>query len=194
MWNLLMVINSSGVVISLKRYLLFSFLIIVLFWPEYSTTESSDDVGKQDLDELSDEDEPYFFDTEELFNDCNGTSSSMILGSEDNNSKGWACENHDHSADAANMHTGTVQSDHVTYPHIQRRKRLPEPTEKEKYVSLWSVIKDNVGKDLTRVCLPVYFNEPLSSLQKCCEEMEYSYLLDRAYEYGKMVDSQHIVS
>ncbi|XP_039122219.1 oxysterol-binding protein-related protein 2A-like isoform X2 [Dioscorea cayenensis subsp. rotundata] len=156
---------------------------------EYSTTESSDDVGKRDLDELSDEDEPYFFDTEELFNDCNGTSSSMILGSEDNNSKGWACENHDHSADAANMHTGTVQSDHVTYPHIQRRKRLPEPTEKEKYVSLWSVIKDNVGKDLTRVCLPVYFNEPLSSLQKCCEEMEYSYLLDRAYEYGKMGNS-----
>ncbi|KAK9927519.1 hypothetical protein M0R45_024700 [Rubus argutus] len=48
------------------------------------------------------------------------------------------------------------------------------------------MIKDNVGKDLTRVCLPVYFNEPISSLQKCCEDMEYSYLLDRAYEHGKM--------
>ncbi len=31
--------------------------------------------------------------------------------------------------------------------------------------SLWSLIKDMVGKDLTRVCLPVYFNEPLSALQ-----------------------------
>ncbi|KAF2585752.1 hypothetical protein F2Q70_00034852 [Brassica cretica] len=57
--------------------------------------------------------------------------------------------------------------------------------EKEKAVSLWSMIKDNVGKDLTRVCLPVYFNEPISSLQKCFEDLEYSYLLDRAYEHGK---------
>ncbi|KAJ0960226.1 hypothetical protein J5N97_001938 [Dioscorea zingiberensis] len=154
---------------------------------EYSTTESSDDVGKQDLDELSDEDEPYFFDTEELFNDCNGTSSSMITGSDDTD-KGWTFENDKHSADTTIMYSGTEQNDQRLL-HTQRRKRLPEPIEKEKYVSLWSVIKDNVGKDLTRVCLPVYFNEPLSSLQKCCEDLEYSYLLDRAYEHGKKGNS-----
>ncbi|EFH44023.1 oxysterol-binding family protein [Arabidopsis lyrata subsp. lyrata] len=68
---------------------------------------------------------------------------------------------------------------------IKRRTKLPDPAEKEKGVSLWSMIKDNVGKDLTRVCLPVYFNEPISSLQKCFEDLEYSYLLDRAYEHGK---------
>lgn len=73
------------------------------------------------------------------------------------------------------------------FPHIERRKNLPAPLEKEKSISLWSLIKDNVGKDLTRVCLPVYFNEPLSSLQKCFEELEYSYLLDQAYEFGKRV-------
>ncbi|KAI7740696.1 hypothetical protein M8C21_014718 [Ambrosia artemisiifolia] len=68
---------------------------------------------------------------------------------------------------------------------IERRKKLPDPAEKEKGVNLWSLIKDNVGKDLTRVCLPVYFNEPISSLQKCFEELEYSYLLDQAYHHGK---------
>jgi len=47
-------------------------------------------------------------------------------------------------------------------------------------VSLWSIIRDNVGKDLSRVCLPVYFNEPLSALQKLAEDMEYSGLLDQA--------------
>lgn len=73
------------------------------------------------------------------------------------------------------------------YLDFERRKKLPDPVEKEKGVSLWYLIKDNVGKDLTRVCLPVYFNEPLSSLQKCCEDMEYSYLLDKAYEYGRAV-------
>ncbi|ESQ55101.1 hypothetical protein EUTSA_v10024514mg [Eutrema salsugineum] len=71
------------------------------------------------------------------------------------------------------------------YADIKRRTKLPDPAEKEKGVSLWSMIKDNVGKDLTRVCLPVYFNEPISSLQKCFEDLEYSYLLDRAYEHGK---------
>ncbi|CAN1854945.1 Oxysterol-binding protein-related protein 1A, partial [Linum perenne] len=41
-----------------------------------------------------------------------------------------------------------------------------EPAEKERAVSLWSMIKDNIGKDLGKICLPVYFNEPISSLQK----------------------------
>ncbi|RWW70477.1 hypothetical protein BHE74_00021849 [Ensete ventricosum] len=119
---------------------------------EYSTTESSDDVEKQELDELSDDEEVSFFDTNECFGEPIVTcaAENMLI-------------------------------------HIPRRKKLPEPTEKEKGVSLWSMIKDNVGKDLTRVCLPVYFNEPLSSLQKCFEDLEYSDLLDQAYEYGKKV-------
>lgn len=35
-----------------------------------------------------------------------------------------------------------------------------------------------MGKDLSRICLPVFFNEPLSSLQRIAEDMEYSELLD----------------
>ncbi|KAK4597826.1 hypothetical protein RGQ29_015371 [Quercus rubra] len=73
----------------------------------------------------------------------------------------------------------------VEYPYVKRRDNLPEPKEKEKPVGLWSIIKDNIGKDLSGVCLPVYFNEPLSSLQKCFEDLEYSYLVDRALEWGK---------
>ncbi|GBG62950.1 hypothetical protein CBR_g34321 [Chara braunii] len=83
--------------------------------------------------------------------------------------------------------TSPLESD---YPVVERRKRLPEPKQKEKSVSLWSIIKENVGKDLTRVCLPVYFNEPLSALQRAFEELEYSYLLDRAYKLGKQGDSE----
>ena len=29
-------------------------------------------------------------------------------------------------------------------------------------ISLWKVIKDSVGKDLTKITIPVEFNEPLS--------------------------------
>lgn len=88
------------------------------------------------------------------------------------------------NVDVFNADIETVGFD---YPNVERRRKLPDPKEKEKGVSLWSMIKDNIGKDLTKVCLPVYFNEPLSSLEKCFEDLEYSYLLDRAYEWGKQV-------
>jgi len=43
--------------------------------------------------------------------------------------------------------------------------------------SLWTVIKDLIGKDLTRFALPVYFNEPISMLQRIAEIMENEHLL-----------------
>lgn len=67
-----------------------------------------------------------------------------------------------------------------------RRDRLPRPQQKEKKVGLWSIIKQCVGKDLTKICLPVYFNEPISALQRSCEDLEYSYLIDK-------VSSLHII-
>lgn len=129
-------------------------------YSEWSTTESSDDVEKQELEEPSEDDETYFFDTEEHF-------------------PGQSIENR--SSD----YMDEINTKKTEKLHFERRKKLPDPVEKEKGVSLWSMIKDNVGKDLTRVCLPVYFNEPISSLQKCFEDLEYSYLLDRAYQHGK---------
>lgn len=115
-----------------------------------------------------------FYDTRESFSEpfVNGRSGRVGLEDDGVDSNGYMRE---------------LELQNSRYSHIQRRKRLPDPVEKEKRVSLWSMIKDNVGKDLTRVCLPVYFNEPISSLQKCCEDLEYSYLLDQAYEQGKLV-------
>lgn len=47
-------------------------------------------------------------------------------------------------------------------------------------MSLWGLLRSSVGKDLSRVALPVQLNEPLNTLQRLCEELEYSALLDRA--------------
>lgn len=90
---------------------------------------------------------------------------------------------------------GEVSMDVVgfDYPKVPRRRSLPYPKEKEKSVSLWSMIKDNIGKDLTKVCLPVYFNEPISSLQRAFEDVEYSFLLDRAAEYGRRVSFTFLI-
>lgn len=150
--------------------------------PECSTTESSDDIEKQELEEVSDEDETSFYDTKEYFTEptISCRSNKAIVNNVDKHSEQSQFGNMD------KLQTQKEGND-SRYTHIERRKKLPDPVEKEKGVSLWSMIKDNVGKDLTRVCLPVYFNEPISSLQKGCEDMEYSYLLDQAYEYGKVV-------
>ena len=131
---------------------------------------------------MSDEDEMSFFDTKEYFTEPSISCGSLQVV----NNTNMVNEPQSQYSNVQEMHTVNEVND-FRYPHIERRKGLPVPVEKEKGVSLWSMIKDNVGKDLTRVCLPVYFNEPISSLQKCCEDMEYSYLLDRAYEYGKLV-------
>ncbi|XP_028120417.1 uncharacterized protein LOC114317826 isoform X1 [Camellia sinensis] len=152
-------------------------------YSECSTTESSDDIEKQELEDVSDEDDTSYFDTIENFSETT-LSCGSVAGVTDNISKCMGPEKQFDDRKNLNAQKEAISS---TYPQIERRKKLPDPVEKEKGVSLWSMIKDNVGKDLTRVCLPVYFNEPISSLQKCFEDLEYSYLLDRAYEHGKAV-------
>lgn len=47
-------------------------------------------------------------------------------------------------------------------------------------VNLWSIIKNCVGKDLSKIPIPVNFSEPLSMLQRVTEELEYSSVLDMA--------------
>ncbi|DBA86398.1 TPA: hypothetical protein ACH3X2_005620 [Trebouxia sp. C0005] len=69
-------------------------------------------------------------------------------------------------------------------PPPARRERLPTPKQHEKSVSLWSILKECVGKDLSRICLPVYFNEPLSVLQKTVEDLEYAELLNKAATFA----------
>lgn len=60
------------------------------------------------------------------------------------------------------------------------RDRLPVPAPPRGDISPWSVLKQSVGKELTRVTMPVAFNEPLSFLQRITENMEYYPLLVQA--------------
>ena len=49
-------------------------------------------------------------------------------------------------------------------------------------ISIWGIIKDSIGKDISRITVPVFFNEPISLLQKCAQSMEYNSILDIAVE------------
>ena len=60
-------------------------------------------------------------------------------------------------------------------------KRTSLPTKKSDHgFSVWKVFKNAVGKDLNRFGVPVFFNEPISSLQKFCEPFQYAHLLNSA--------------
>uniref|UniRef100_A0A4W2F5U5 Oxysterol-binding protein n=1 Tax=Bos indicus x Bos taurus TaxID=30522 RepID=A0A4W2F5U5_BOBOX len=61
-----------------------------------------------------------------------------------------------------------------------RRRCLPAASGPGTDVSLWNILRNNIGKDLSKVSMPVQLNEPLNTLQRLCEELEYSSLLDRA--------------
>ncbi|KAG0171880.1 hypothetical protein DFQ28_006578 [Apophysomyces sp. BC1034] len=60
----------------------------------------------------------------------------------------------------------------------QRRKSLPSPSSADP--AYLSIFRKNVGKDLSQISMPINMNEPLNLLQKSCEELEYSELLDKA--------------
>ncbi|KAI9675636.1 MAG: hypothetical protein M1817_001003 [Caeruleum heppii] len=60
------------------------------------------------------------------------------------------------------------------------RTRLKLDADDRPKISLWGILKSMVGKDMTKMTLPVSFNEPTSLLQRVAEDMEYTELLDVA--------------
>lgn len=157
---------------------------LFFIFSEASASESDDDNERVDAaEEETDDEENTFFDTRDFLSSSSfkSNASDYRISSFSSDDDGLFAVESEDDIDPSIRSVGT------NYPYVKRRKKLPDPIEKEKGVSLWSMIKDNIGKDLTKICLPVYFNEPLSSLQKCYEDLEYSYLIDRAYEWGKRV-------
>ncbi|KAI8823653.1 Oxysterol-binding protein [Fimicolochytrium jonesii] len=68
----------------------------------------------------------------------------------------------------------------VSAKPIVRRTRLRAPTVSMQNISIMSLIRNNAGKDLSTVAMPIALNEPINLLQKLCEELEYSELLEQA--------------
>ncbi|KAG9474562.1 hypothetical protein GDO78_004710 [Eleutherodactylus coqui] len=49
--------------------------------------------------------------------------------------------------------------------------------------SVWSILKKCIGLELSKITMPIVFNEPLSFLQRITEYMEHTYLLNKACSY-----------
>lgn len=87
--------------------------------------------------------------------------------------------------DAASSASDATQHVSSSGKQVKRRTRLPHPIAGNE-VSLFSLLKKNMGKDLSKVAFPVSLNEPLSGLQSMAESLQYTELLDQA---AKMSDS-----
>eukprot|EP00063_Salmo_salar_P041876 XP_014016711.1 PREDICTED: oxysterol-binding protein 2-like isoform X3 [Salmo salar] len=105
-----------------------------------------------------------------------------------------ATENTQHRCSQSNLcgvsggHTNDWNQDNVSpsckdsgkelQPLRKRRSRIPD---KPNYsLNLWSIMKNCIGKELSKIPMPVNFNEPLSMLQRLTEDLEYHELLDKA--------------
>ncbi|XP_055670530.1 oxysterol-binding protein 1 [Falco peregrinus] len=62
----------------------------------------------------------------------------------------------------------------------KKEKRTRIPYKPNYSLNLWSIMKNCIGKELSKIPMPVNFNEPLSMLQRLTEDLEYHELLDRA--------------
>lgn len=60
------------------------------------------------------------------------------------------------------------------------REVLPYFKDPKLKISIWTVIKDSIGKDISKMTVPVYFNEPTNLLQRCANALEYHEMLDIA--------------
>ncbi|XP_023282967.1 oxysterol-binding protein-related protein 1-like [Seriola lalandi dorsalis] len=62
----------------------------------------------------------------------------------------------------------------------KHRTSLPSPMFSRNDVSIWSILKKCIGMELSKIAMPVIFNEPLSFLQRLTEYMEHTYLIHQA--------------
>ncbi|XP_070823109.1 oxysterol-binding protein-related protein 3 isoform X2 [Chaetodon trifascialis] len=120
-----------------------------------------------------------FFDAQEVL--LSASSSENEVSEDDSYisdiSDNISMDNFSNETESERQTSGSVEEDPVL---CQRRSCLPSPSPNNSTISLWNILRNNIGKDLSKVTMPVQLNEPLNTLQRLCEELEHSELLDRA--------------
>ncbi|XP_065273842.1 oxysterol-binding protein 2 isoform X1 [Emys orbicularis] len=103
-------------------------------------------------------------------------SGSNLSGASEGHPEDWNLE--DNVFESANQTGYNESTCKDVLPKKRRRTRIPD---KPNYsLNLWSIMKNCIGKELSKIPMPVNFNEPLSMLQRLTEDLEYHELLDKA--------------
>ena len=84
--------------------------------------------------------------------------------------------------------SGGGDQEEEEFKEPEYRSRLPSDMVDRSKISIWSIVKQCVGKELYRFTTPIVFNEPLSLLQRVAESMRYTPMLDRCAQAESPVD------
>lgn len=76
----------------------------------------------------------------------------------------------------------------------KHRTSLPAPMSTRSDFSVWSILKRCIGLELSKITMPIAFNEPLSFLQRLTEYMEHVHLLRRACRLPQPLERMQCVA
>ncbi|CAO2577356.1 Oxysterol-binding protein-related protein 2 [Lemmus lemmus] len=76
----------------------------------------------------------------------------------------------------------------------KHRTALPAPMFTRSDFSVWSILKKCIGLELSKITMPIAFNEPLSFLQRITEYMEHVYLIHKASDQSQTLERMQSVA
>uniref|UniRef100_A0A8C1N8Z0 Oxysterol-binding protein n=1 Tax=Cyprinus carpio TaxID=7962 RepID=A0A8C1N8Z0_CYPCA len=71
---------------------------------------------------------------------------------------------------------------------------LPAPMFSRNDFSVWGFLKKCIGMELSKITMPIVFNEPLSFLQRITEYMEHTYLIHKACTLSDSIERMQLVA
>ncbi|XP_063051861.1 oxysterol-binding protein 2-like isoform X2 [Engraulis encrasicolus] len=161
-------------------------------------TPTAEQVGERhQKEEASDEDEdteyfdamedsPAFITVTTTDHTQHRRSQSNLSGASGGQANDWNQEEHTMSPSCNDLAGRELQ------PCRRRRSHIPD---KPNYsLNLWSIMKTCIGKELSKIPMPVNFNEPLSMLQRLTEDLEYHELLDKAAQCSSSLEQMSLVA
>ncbi|KAL1022912.1 hypothetical protein UPYG_G00034110 [Umbra pygmaea] len=77
---------------------------------------------------------------------------------------------------------------------VRHRTGLPAPMFSRNDFSIWSILRKCIGMELSKITMPVIFNEPLSFLQRLTEYMEHTYLIHQANASADSIERMKCVA
>uniref|UniRef100_W5KYD9 Oxysterol-binding protein n=1 Tax=Astyanax mexicanus TaxID=7994 RepID=W5KYD9_ASTMX len=82
----------------------------------------------------------------------------------------------------------------VFVPFLFYRTTLPAPMFSRNDFSIWGFLKKCIGMELSKITMPIVFNEPLSFLQRISEYMEHTYLIHKACTLSDSIERMQVVA
>ncbi|KAF0036786.1 hypothetical protein F2P81_012098 [Scophthalmus maximus] len=90
---------------------------------------------------------------------------------------------------SSKKNNGSVPQENGIKKH---RASLPVPMFPRNTISVWSILKKCIGLELSKITMPIVFNEPLSFLQRITEYMEHTYLINRACSLSDSIERMQV--